>query len=291
MKVHRFLRPQFDHSPPLSCVSCLRDQEKKPIGDHPRGDVRSQPLSCVSHPHHQEKKPIGDHLRGEDSWSCVSCQHGQQKNGDEESGEISSARGVVAREFFLLKPDRNGFLGTKELRDSPQEIAPAQPKRKFMASLTDGESLIVEKKARYNGTHKEKKEASEREEEEERCNGISTELVLLFDPYQIKKKLTKSDLGHQSRLLILRACMTTHVLPGMSEEMETQVMSGEGADVVVWEHRLVFSFWASSGAYVLKRCWIKEFVQRRGLAARDEIGIYWDPTTNRFHFSLLRKAN
>ncbi|KAK3430473.1 hypothetical protein EUGRSUZ_E02013 [Eucalyptus grandis] len=137
----------------------------------------------------------------------------------------------------------------------------------------------------------------EREEEEERCNGISTELVLLFDPYKIKKKLTKSDLGHQSRLLILRARMTTHVLPGMSEEMETQVMSGEGANVVVWdadtrwEHQLVFSFWASSGAYVLKRCWIKEFVQRRGLAARDEIGIYWDPTTNRFHFSLLCKAN
>ncbi|KAI6706181.1 hypothetical protein NL676_009143 [Syzygium grande] len=43
------------------------------------------------------------------------------------------------------------------------------------------------------------------------------------------------------------------------------------------EHQLVFVFWASSGSYVFKGGWIKEFAKRRGLAAGDEIGIYWDP--------------
>ncbi|KAI6706165.1 hypothetical protein NL676_009127 [Syzygium grande] len=299
--------PRCDvHSPPpspSSCVSYLHGQEKKkPIGDRPRVDVHSPPStdsrSFISHHlHDQEKKPTGDGRRGEvhsppltGSRSCISYLHDQEENRDDGSGEISSARAVVAREFFPLTPDRKAC-------DPRQEIAPAQPKRKFTASLAGDETLIVEKKARYIRKQEDKKEASECEEEEDRRNGVSTELVLLFDPYKIKKKLTKSDLGHLSRLLIPRACVTTHVLWCMSEETVTRVMSGEGAEVVVWdadvrsEHRLVFAFWASSGAYVLKGCWIKEFVRRRGLAAGDEIGIYWDPTANSFHFSLLRKAN
>ncbi|KAF8029056.1 hypothetical protein BT93_E1659 [Corymbia citriodora subsp. variegata] len=264
------------HSPPLSCVSCLHDQEKKPVGDHPRGEVHSLPLT--------------------ESWSCVSSLHDQEKNCEEGSGEISSAKVAVAHEFFPLTPERKGFLGTKEIGYPRREIAPTQPKRKFSVSLTLDETLIVEKKAKHNGKQKAKKVASGCEVEEDRRNGVSTELMLLFDPYEIKKKLTKSDLGYLSRLLIPRACVTTYVLPCMSEETVTRVMSSKGADVIVWDadtrsqHRLVFAFWASSGAYVLKGCWNKEFVQRRGLAPRDEIGIYWDPTANRFHFSLLRKA-
>ncbi|KAF8035377.1 hypothetical protein BT93_C1413 [Corymbia citriodora subsp. variegata] len=280
-----------------SCVSYLYDQEKKPIGDRPRGDVLLSLSSCVSCLHDQEKKPVGDSPTGEvrsppstESWSCVSSLHDQENNRDGEAGEILSAKAVAA-------PDRNGFLGTKELSDPRQEIAPAQLKRKFTTSLTLDETLIVEKKAKCNGKQKAKKVASEGEKEEERRNGVSTELVLLFDPYKIKKKLTKSDLGNLSRLLIPRAYVTTYVLPSMSEETVTRVMSSKGAAVIVWdadtrsEHRLAFAFWASSGAYVLKGCWIKEFVQRRGLVARDEIGIYWDPTANRFNFSLLCKAD
>ncbi|KAK3430406.1 hypothetical protein EUGRSUZ_E02128 [Eucalyptus grandis] len=76
-----------------------------------------------------------------------------------------------------------------------------------------------------------------------------------------------------------------------------RVKSSKGADVVVWdadtcsEHQLVFAYWASSGSYVLKGCWMKEFVQRRGLAEGDEIRIHWDPVASKFHFSLLRRAN
>ncbi|KAL3739268.1 hypothetical protein ACJRO7_020642 [Eucalyptus globulus] len=161
-----------------------------------------------------------------------------------------------------------------------------------MASLADAESLIVEKAAKYKRTRKGKGEDSGCDTE-----GVSTELVLLLDPYKIKKKLKQGDLGHLSRLLIGRDFVTSHLLRWMIEEMVRQVEGGKGADVIVRdvdtcsEHRLVFVFWASSGSYVLKGGWIKEFVKRRGLVTGDEVGIYWDPSASKFHFSLLHKAN
>ncbi|KAK3430443.1 hypothetical protein EUGRSUZ_E02054 [Eucalyptus grandis] len=113
----------------------------------------------------------------------------------------------------------------------------------------------------------------------------------------MEKRLTHSDLGHLSRLLIGQDLVKSHFLRWMSEETVRQVESGQGADVIVRdmdtssEHRLVFVFWASSGSYVLKGGWIKEFVKRRGLATGDEVGIYWEPIASEFHFSLLHRAN
>ncbi|KAF8028666.1 hypothetical protein BT93_E1344 [Corymbia citriodora subsp. variegata] len=198
-----------------------------------------------------ESPPVGNVLRGDvfmppppmvDSSSCISYLHDHEKNHDEEGGETSSAAvEAMARVFFPLTPDPT----TGFLAAKQLGAAPAQPERKIQ---------------------KEKKGASERE---------------------IKKTLTKSDFGHLSRLLIPRACVTTHVLPSMDEERVRRVKSGKGADVGVWdadtrtEHGLVFAYWASSGSYILKGCWTKEFVR----------GIYWDPIASKFHFSLLRKAN
>ncbi|KAK3430451.1 hypothetical protein EUGRSUZ_E02045 [Eucalyptus grandis] len=185
-----------------------------------------------------------------------------------------------------------GPENTKEVGDPHQEIVPAQPKRKSMVSLTNAEAFIAEKKAKSKRTQKGKKEASGCDPEE-----VSTELTLLFDPYKIKKRLTQSDLSHLSRFLIGRDFVKSHFLRWMSEEMVRQVESGKGADVIVRdmdtcsEHRLVFVFWASSGCYVLKGGWIKEFVKRRGLAVGDEVGMYWEPSASKFHFSLLHKAN
>ncbi|XP_048131553.1 B3 domain-containing protein At2g33720-like [Rhodamnia argentea] len=190
--------------------------------------------------------------------ACVSHLHDQEKNRDEGArDDVSSAVEVVARNFFPLTPDPKGFSDAKVL----------------------------------------KKEASEGEEEEERCSGVSTELTLLYDPYKIKKKLAKGDLGHLSRLLIPRPGVLRHVLPSMSKERVERVKSEKGDKVVVWdpdtrsEHRLVFIYWKSSKSYVLKGGWKKEFVERKGLADGDEIGIYWDPIASSFVFGLLCKAN
>ncbi|XP_039169454.1 putative B3 domain-containing protein At1g78640 [Eucalyptus grandis] len=243
--------------------------------DVPRGEVQTPP-------------PLVN------SSSCVSYLHDHERNHEEEGGETSSAAVVVpARVFFPLTLDpTRGFLDTKEL-SAPS----ARLEQKSTASLTDDGTLIVEKKAKRCRSQKEKRGASECEVEEDRCGDVSTELVLRYDPYKIKKTLKKSDLGHLSRLLIPRAGVATYVLPCMDEERARRAKSSEGAEVVVWdadtrsEHQLVFAYWASSGSYVLKGCWMKEFVQRRGLAEGDEIGIHWDPIASKFDFSLLHKAN
>ncbi|KAL3739282.1 hypothetical protein ACJRO7_020654 [Eucalyptus globulus] len=78
-----------------------------------------------------------------DSLLCISYLHDHEKSHDEKAGEISL--GVVvaaARDFFHLMTNWKGFLGMKELDDPCQEIVPAQSKHKFMASLTNDETLI-----------------------------------------------------------------------------------------------------------------------------------------------------
>ncbi|KAL3739259.1 hypothetical protein ACJRO7_020633 [Eucalyptus globulus] len=278
----------------------LSGPRSPPIGDVLRGEVHSPPLmhsssSRVSYLRDDEKKPIGDHLRSEvhsppsmECSSCLSHLHVREKNGDQGARGVSSAGVVPARELFPLALEQN----TKEVSGPRREVVPAQPKRKSMASLTNAESLIAEKKAKCKRTQKGKKEASGCDAEE-----VSTELTLVFDPYKVKKRLTQSDLGHLSRLLIGRDLVKSHFLRWMDEETVRQVESGKGADVIVRdldtgsEHRLVFVFWASSGSYALKGGWIKEFVKRRALEVGDEVGIYWDPSERKFHFSLLHMVD
>ncbi|KAK3430413.1 hypothetical protein EUGRSUZ_E02109 [Eucalyptus grandis] len=101
---------------------------------------------------------------------------------------------------------------------------------------------------------------------------VSTELALYDDPWKIRKKLTKSDLYHLSRLLLPRDCVRTHVLRWMKKEMVGEVHSKEGMEVNVikertggtegkdQEHWLVFRYWASSGCYMLNGGWSELFV-------------------------------
>ncbi|XP_030444062.1 B3 domain-containing protein At2g33720-like [Syzygium oleosum] len=136
----------------------------------------------------------------------------------------------------------------------------------------------------------------EREGEEMYRAGVSTELELYPDPWKIKKKLTESDLGHSSRLLIPQGCVRTHVFPQMGEEMVRRVESKDGMEVAVRdadtgdEYRLAFRYWASSRSYVLNKGWSKLFVKGRGLKVGDEIGILWDPVSLKFHFKVLRRV-
>ncbi|KAL3739226.1 hypothetical protein ACJRO7_020605 [Eucalyptus globulus] len=108
--------------------------------------------------------------------------------------------------------------------------------------------------------------------------GVSMQLVLYENPWKIRKKLTGSDCGHSSRLLLPLRCVTTHVLQWMSQEMVSRVKSRDGMEVVVrdadrgGEHRLVLHYWASSGSYVLNGDWTKQFVKGRGLGSGTRSG-------------------
>ncbi|KAI6706204.1 hypothetical protein NL676_009166 [Syzygium grande] len=128
---------------------------------------------------------------------------------------------------------------------------------------------------------------------------VSTRLELYRDPWEVKKKLTASDVGHLSRLLLPKARLENHVLKPMGEEMVRRVKSRDGMEVAVrdadtgTEHRLVFRYWASSRSYVLNGDWNRLFVRGRGLQVGDEIGIVWIPslTNPKFIFKLLQKAD
>ncbi|AES60437.1 putative DNA-binding pseudobarrel domain-containing protein [Medicago truncatula] len=118
----------------------------------------------------------------------------------------------------------------------------------------------------------------------------STELMLYDDPWKIKKVLTQTDLGNNSRLLLnkeLAHDLVVSVLGAVAAE-------NEGVHVAVWDvdtdslHSLVFKIRPSNKSPVFKETWIKEFVVRRSLKKGDEIGMHWDPYKKRFDFSVLR---
>ncbi|KAJ0095916.1 hypothetical protein Patl1_15554 [Pistacia atlantica] len=76
-----------------------------------------------------------------------------------------------------------------------------------------------------------------REEEEERRKGVSTRLGLRpYYPWNIKKKLTKSDVGHQSRLLLPKDLIDKYVKPVMSVDSFDKIQSMEGLKVAVWDY-------------------------------------------------------
>ncbi|KAL0386106.1 UNVERIFIED_CONTAM: B3 domain-containing protein [Sesamum radiatum] len=71
--------------------------------------------------------------------------------------------------------------------------------------------------------------------------------------------------------------------------------AGEGFEVNVRdvdtgsEHMLVLKLWKSTKSYVLTKNWMSEFVKRRELEEKDEIGLRWNDENSRLEFTLLRR--
>ncbi|KAL0390708.1 UNVERIFIED_CONTAM: B3 domain-containing protein [Sesamum calycinum] len=67
-----------------------------------------------------------------------------------------------------------------------------------------------------------------------------------------------------------------------------------GVEVVVWdvdtgsEHVLVLKKW-KSGSFVFMKNWMSDFVRRRGLEKKDEIGLRWDHENSRLEFTVIKK--
>ncbi|XP_057452326.1 putative B3 domain-containing protein At1g78640 [Lotus japonicus] len=128
--------------------------------------------------------------------------------------------------------------------------------------------------------------------EQRRRWGYSPELMLCDDPWKITKKLTQSDLGYLSRLLISKDLAEDLVLPVLTPEQRVALYQN-GTQILIWDmdtqslHYLVFKFWVSSRSYVFIDNWTKDFVKRRGLKKGDEIKLHWDPYKKCFDFSVL----
>ena len=133
-------------------------------------------------------------------------------------------------------------------------------------------------------------------EEGEGPNGVSLELkVGLFDPWVIRKRITFSDINVvKSRLLLPKYLVEKHILRQWEASIEN--IKNNGVRVAVWdcdtdcEHQLLFKQWGN-GSPVLFGNWIMGFVRRRDLKEGDEIGLYWDQSSSRFSFCLLKQAS
>ncbi|RDX63905.1 putative B3 domain-containing protein, partial [Mucuna pruriens] len=104
--------------------------------------------------------------------------------------------------------------------------------------------------------------------------------------WKIKKLLQDNDLN--KRLLVTMNMAKKFLLPVLGTPHDT---IEEGIVVAIWDvdtrtqHSLLLQKWSKS--YVLTGDWNRDFVKRRSLKRHDMVGLYWDPSNNRFNFSVL----
>ncbi|KAL0418383.1 UNVERIFIED_CONTAM: putative B3 domain-containing protein [Sesamum radiatum] len=109
--------------------------------------------------------------------------------------------------------------------------------------------------------------------------------------WEIVKELRGSDVDGSSRLMMKKPWVHEHILPHVMGQGEGV---GEGVEVGVWdvdtgsEHVLVLKKW-KSGSFVFMKNWMSDFVRRRGLEKKDEIGLRWDHENSRLEFTVLKK--
>ncbi|XP_047320882.1 uncharacterized protein LOC124924945 [Impatiens glandulifera] len=116
-------------------------------------------------------------------------------------------------------------------------------------------------------------------------------------PWTITKKLFKSDVDSSSRLLLKKKEIESHVIPYLKEEEVKSLMFGspEGIRIGILDVQkqqgftLTLKKW-KTGSFVFTSNWRKDFVKRRGLLHRDEIGLYFDQHNRRLCFGVLHKA-
>ncbi|KAF8413117.1 hypothetical protein HHK36_001093 [Tetracentron sinense] len=134
-------------------------------------------------------------------------------------------------------------------------------------------------------------------EVEERV-GISLRLTLhVNDPWKIRKKLTKSDLGQLSRFLLKTELVERHILRFWGADRIAEAMKLSGTQVKIHDldtdsrHKLTFKRWSSSNSYIINNNWNVEFVTRRVLRKGDEIGLCWNYYSSYFSFSVLSNGH
>ncbi|KAF2322380.1 hypothetical protein GH714_013104 [Hevea brasiliensis] len=119
-------------------------------------------------------------------------------------------------------------------------------------------------------------------------------ILMLSDPWKIKKKLTGSDLGNLCRLLVASLSVRNHILPLLSGETVEQIEK-DGAPVPIWDcdtNTEQHGFEAL--AFIEELCFHQRLddsiCEEKEFSEGDLIGIYWDPSNSRFNFSVLERA-
>ncbi|XP_019085883.1 PREDICTED: putative B3 domain-containing protein At1g78640 [Camelina sativa] len=114
--------------------------------------------------------------------------------------------------------------------------------------------------------------------------------------WTIRKELTKSDVNYvtNQKLILAKSFVEEHILKNLPLEDSQKIDRGKpGITVKVYdhdtdsEHELCLALRSS---YVLKNGWLKTFIQRRDLKKGDEVGLFWECSTSKLHFSVLSRA-
>ncbi|KAK4429892.1 hypothetical protein Salat_1289900 [Sesamum alatum] len=106
----------------------------------------------------------------------------------------------------------------------------------------------------------------------------------------MKKVLTLSDVDGSFRLLLAKVLVQKHILPHVMGNPE----KGKGVEINIWdvdtalEHMLVLKFWTSSKCFVFAMNRANDFVRRRDLEEKDQIGLRWDDENFCLGFTLLK---
>ncbi|XP_062103574.1 putative B3 domain-containing protein At1g78640 [Humulus lupulus] len=134
--------------------------------------------------------------------------------------------------------------------------------------------------------------------DEQSNNAQTTEIQSQNDVYQwkIKKVLGEHDVA-LDRMFKFTRTEAEHVLCNIGNDRV--VKAKEGGDVRVkmmdldtkTQHELSFRKVKSGNVFGFKLGWLTHFVVRRKLKVGDEIGMYVDPTTSVFYFSVLSRAS
>ncbi|KAF5180783.1 B3 domain-containing protein [Thalictrum thalictroides] len=113
--------------------------------------------------------------------------------------------------------------------------------------------------------------------------------------FTIRKILTKSDVGHLTRLMLSKKMANDHIKPYLTEEQNREIESGHGTEILIMDldikpcYRLILKKSLRADSYIIKSNWNKSFVKRRNLKEGDEIGMFWDPSEYCFAFSVLQR--
>ncbi|KAJ4963342.1 hypothetical protein NE237_023281 [Protea cynaroides] len=117
------------------------------------------------------------------------------------------------------------------------------------------------------------------------------------DPWEIKKILKASDVGHLSRLLLVKENVEAFVFSYWDEQTVEAVKQGKERlqvkvrdEDTMSDHWLLFTRWTSNRSYIFQGNWASDFVKRRDLIEGDTIGISWNPSSSCFVFSVLSRV-
>lgn len=110
--------------------------------------------------------------------------------------------------------------------------------------------------------------------------------------WTIKKRLTKKDVNPYGQLSLPSSSFDQHIRRHLPEEDLPKIV-GAGLIVNVFDndtstiHKLRLAVYYT---YVLTGGWLEDFIQRRSLKERDDIGLLWDSSASRLQFGVIARA-